>query len=90
MTKIEKIIRALDEPSRIMRARYMFELMEDERVIGVEVYKEWKLSSDVKLAIVKENKEKRKKEAEELKKGKGKKQKKPEKTKEDEDEDDLY
>ncbi len=42
---------ALDDPSRAARARHMFELMEEERVIGVEVYKGWRLSTDVKLEM---------------------------------------
>lgn len=96
MTKIEKIILALDDPSRTMRARYMFELFEEERVIGVEVYKSWKLDTDVKFAMIKkeqeeiEEEEKREKGKEEAKKNKAKKQKKKEKKKEEEEDDEQY
>jgi len=51
MTKIEKIIEALSNPERPLRAKAMFDLMEEERRAAVEVYKEHHLETDIKLAM---------------------------------------
>ncbi len=92
MTKIEKIILALDDPNRTMRARYMFELLEEDRVIGVEVYKSWKLDTDIKFGIIKAKEEEEaaeeKEKQKQARKENGKKQKKQKKQEEKEDE--LY
>lgn len=51
MTKVEQIIEALDNPERSLRARHMFNLLEEERRAAVEVYKEHHLETDIKLAM---------------------------------------
>jgi hypothetical protein len=59
VTKIETIIDALDNPSRTIRARRMFELMEDERRAGVEDFiTRGSLDTAVKMAVKQALKEK--------------------------------
>lgn len=38
MNRMEKIIAALDEPERYLRAKFLFALMEEERKAGVEAF----------------------------------------------------
>ena len=51
MKRWEKIKEAMDNPSKTVRAKFMFEIMEEERKIGVELFKDQNLSGLIKLAI---------------------------------------
>lgn len=53
----EKIKEAMDNPSTAVRAKFMFELMEEERKIGEEIFVKNILEDRIKLAIAKHNKE---------------------------------
>ena len=52
MKRWEKIKEAIDNPSRTIRAKYMFELMEEERKSSVDTFKEHTLSGIIKNAII--------------------------------------
>lgn len=51
MKQWEKIKLALNSPEEWLRARYMFELMEEERKDGVASFKSFSMGSEIKLAL---------------------------------------
>lgn len=51
MKKWEHILQALDHPDRAVRARTMFELMEQERRDAVESFKDYAMVGIVKTAV---------------------------------------
>ena len=61
MKRWEKIREAMDNPSRAVRAKFMFEIMEEERKLGVEAFKDYGLDTVIKAAFAKQRKEDRNK-----------------------------
>ena len=53
MTILDKILNALDNSERYLRARFMFDLMEDERRKAVEEWRKYQLETEVKLIMLK-------------------------------------
>lgn len=53
MPIIEKILMALDNPERYLRARAMFDLMEDERRKAIAEWKNYQLETEIKLTMLK-------------------------------------
>ena len=51
MKRWEKIQLALEHPDRTYRARYMFELLEEERIIAVDNFKEYAMLGIIKTAV---------------------------------------
>lgn len=56
MKRWEKIKEAIENPSRTLRAQYMFELMEEERKSSVDYFKEYSLTGLIKLALINHDK----------------------------------
>ena len=53
MYRWEKIKEALENPSRTTRARFMFELFEEERKLGVEAFMNYGMDTEAKKAVAK-------------------------------------
>lgn len=49
----EKVKDALDNPSRIVRSRIMFEIMEEERRLGVKAFQDYGMDTENKKAVAK-------------------------------------